>query len=53
MNLEELIQILERIKLSCSQEETPRVEIFDYRYEQFTDIDSIEYDNHTNTIKIK
>lgn len=51
-SLDDLIQTLEKLKQSLHDSDV-KVEIYDYRYEEYTNIDSIEFDNTTNTIKIK
>lgn len=51
-SLDDLIQTLEKLKQSLHDSDV-KVEIYDYRYEEYTNIDSIELDNTTNTIKIK
>lgn len=50
--LGQLIDELTELKETINEENIP-IELFDYRYEQYYSIDSIEYDEHSKTVKIK
>ena len=50
--LGQLIDELVEIRETINEENIP-IELFDYRYEEYYSIDSIEYDEHSKTIKIK
>jgi hypothetical protein len=50
-NLENLLQFL--TKLQSKNNQNPKLQLYDYRMEQFVDIDLIEYDEHSGTILIK
>lgn len=50
--LGQLIDELVEIRETINEENIP-IELFDYRYEEYYSIDSVEYDEHSKTIKIK
>lgn len=52
--IDELTEIKESLFMeNISFPDNTPVELFDYRYEQYYSIDSIEYDKHSKTVKIK
>jgi hypothetical protein len=50
-NLENLLQFLTKLKSKTNQ--NPKLQLYDYRMEQYVDIDLIEFDEHSGHILIK